>query len=724
MVLKSALLTVLAVGFFSLSFNKADFDRHFLKDEFMIEFKEVAVRRDGRVLFSGANFQLHPNQKIGLTGNNGTGKSTLFALILTQMQALGNADGQSDEVSVDSGSVAIPDSWQVAHMAQEVAASDQSAIDYVLSGDEEWFALNNKLNDLEALSDDEIAQLHQRFDEIDGYKTPTKAAQIMAGLGFLNHQHGLTVSEFSGGWRMRLNLAKTLMSRADLLLLDEPTNHLDLDAILWLETWINQFTGLIIVISHDQAFLDATVNNILHVEQQKITLYSGNYQQFIRTRSERLAQQQQAFEKQQATRAHLDDFIRRFRAKASKAKQAQSRIKQLERMSELTPVMADNPFSFQFYAPTHMSSPLIVMTDASIGYDNIPMLSRVNLQVTPDSRIGLLGINGAGKSTLIKALVGELPLISGQYRVSDTLKLGYFNQHQMDSLDENATPMQMLRRLAGLTSDADLRAFLGSFDFRGERIDTQSRLFSGGERARLTLALIVWQRPNVLVLDEPTNHLDLQMRQALTFALQSFEGAVVLVSHDRELVANVCDELYLVHDGAVDEFDGDIHDYGKWISENKKQVSRETKQNSSLDSGQKSRIDLKDTNKSSPNLPSSPNCQALQSNSSPSGANKNQAEGEKLSKDAQRKLAAEQRKLTAPIRRRIEKAEKALEALENNLALIDESLADTELYNEERKGELLALLDNQAALQSEQLSQEEELLSAMSELEEMETGFG
>lgn len=695
----------------------------------MIEFKEVAVRRDGRVLFSGANFQLHPNQKIGLTGNNGTGKSTLFALILTQMQALGN---QNDEVGVDSGMLAIPSSWQVAHMAQEVAASDQSAINYVLSGDEEWFSLNEKLNHIEALSDDEIAQLHQRFDEIDGYKTPTKAAQIMSGLGFLNHQHELPVAGFSGGWRMRLNLAKTLMSRADLLLLDEPTNHLDLDAILWLETWINQFSGLIIVISHDQAFLDATVNNILHVEQQKITLYSGNYQQFIRTRSERLAQQQQAFEKQQATRAHLDDFIRRFRAKASKAKQAQSRIKQLERMSELTPVMADNPFSFQFYAPTHMSSPLIVMSDASIGYDHVPMLSRVNLQVTPDSRIGLLGINGAGKSTLIKALVGELPLISGQYRVSDTLKLGYFNQHQMDSLDENATPMQMLRRLAGLTSDADLRSFLGSFDFRGDRIDTQSKLFSGGERARLTLALIVWQRPNVLVLDEPTNHLDLQMRQALTFALQSFEGAVVLVSHDRELVANVCDELYLVHDGAVDEFDGDIHDYGKWISENKKQASRETKQKLPLESAQNSLTNLKDANKSSLNCPVSLSAQTLQSNGSApqnssarqtNNENKESAGGEKLSKDAQRKLAAEQRKLTAPLRRRIEIAETALVELENKLAAMDEALSDTELYNEDRKSELLTLLDKQANLQSDQLSQEEALLCAMSELEDMEARF-
>ncbi len=531
----------------------------------MIEFKDVGVRRDGRELFAGASFQLHPGHKVGLTGNNGTGKSTLFALLLTQM-----GTGET-EVTLDRGEVSIPDSWHVAHMAQEVGATTQSAIDYVLSGDEQWYEINAALNDLSSVSDEQIGVLHQQFDEIDGYRTPTKAAQIMAGLGFNTNQHELPVEGFSGGWRMRLNLAKTLMSRADLMLLDEPTNHLDLDAILWLETWINAYMGLVIVISHDQAFLDATVGHILHVEQQKITLYTGNYQQFIRTRHERMAQQQQAFEKQQATKAHLDDFIRRFRAKASKAKQAQSRIKQLERMAELSPMMADNPFSFRFYEPANMSSPLIELTKADIGYGDTPLLHNANVQVTPDTRIGLLGMNGAGKSTLIKALVGELGILTGTYRVSDTLKLGYFNQHQMDILDAKATPIEMLRRLAGKTSDAELRSFLGSFDFRGDRIDTPSELFSGGERARLTLALIVWQRPNVLVLDEPTNHLDLQMRQALTIALQGFQGAVVLVSHDRELIANVCDELFLVHDGQIDEFDGDIGDYGKWLAEKRKQ---------------------------------------------------------------------------------------------------------------------------------------------------------
>ena len=676
----------------------------------MIEFKDVGVRRDGRELFAGASFQLHPGHKVGLTGNNGTGKSTLFALLLTQM-------GKGDtEVTLDKGEVSIPDSWHVAHMAQEVGATTQSAIDYVLSGDEQWYEINAALNDLSSVSDEQIGVLHQQFDEIDGYRTPTKAAQIMAGLGFNTSQHELPVEGFSGGWRMRLNLAKTLMSRADLMLLDEPTNHLDLDAILWLETWINAYTGLVIVISHDQAFLDATVGHILHVEQQKITLYTGNYQQFIRTRHERMAQQQQAFEKQEATKAHLGDFIRRFRAKASKAKQAQSRIKQLERMSELSPMMADNPFSFRFYEPANMSSPLIELTHADIGYSETPLLRDANVQVTPDTRIGLLGMNGAGKSTLIKALVGELKILSGTYRVSDTLKLGYFNQHQMDILDAKATPIEMLRRLAGKTSDAVLRSFLGSFDFRGDRIDTPSELFSGGERARLTLALIVWQRPNVLVLDEPTNHLDLQMRQALTIALQGFQGAVVLVSHDRELIANVCDELYLVHDGQIDEFDGDISDYGKWLAEKRKQENSQDKSSSKKKSKKESKkfVSRETGNSQVTNQVS---------NTAPDNASKSKVTTPALSKEEQRKLAAEQRKRTAPIRREIEETEKALAKIEGQLATLEEKLADTELYEESRKADLLVLLNEQTALQQQHSDNEEKLLLSMTTLEEMEAEF-
>jgi len=672
----------------------------------MIEFKDVGVRRDGRELFAGASFQLHPGHKVGLTGNNGTGKSTLFALLLTQM---GTGD---TEVTLDKGEVSIPDSWHVAHMAQEVGATTQSAIDYVLSGDEQWYEINAALNDLSSVSDEQIGVLHQQFDEIDGYRTPTKAAQIMAGLGFKTSQHELPVEGFSGGWRMRLNLAKTLMSRADLMLLDEPTNHLDLDAILWLETWINAYMGLVIVISHDQAFLDATVGHILHVEQQKITLYTGNYQQFIRTRHERMAQQQQAFEKQEATKAHLDDFIRRFRAKASKAKQAQSRIKQLERMAELSPMMADNPFSFQFYEPANMSSPLIELTNADIGYSETPLLHNANVQVTPDTRLGLLGMNGAGKSTLIKALVGELGVLTGKYRVSDTLKLGYFNQHQMDILDAKATPIEMLRRLAGKTSDAMLRSFLGSFDFRGERIDTPSELFSGGERARLTLALIVWQRPNVLVLDEPTNHLDLQMRQALTIALQGFKGAVVLVSHDRELIANVCDELYLVHDGIIEEFDGDIGDYGKWLAEKRKQENASDK-----NTGKKK------SKKESKKFVSRETDNSQVSNKASDNSSKSEAATPALSKEEQRKLAAEQRKMTAPIRREIEETEKTLAKIDKQLVTLEEKLADTELYEESRKSDLLVLLNEQTALQQQHSDNEEKLLLSMTTLEEMEAKF-
>lgn len=684
----------------------------------MIEFKDVGVRRDGRELFAGASFQLHPGHKVGLTGNNGTGKSTLFALLLTQM-----GKGET-EVTLDRGEVSIPDSWHVAHMAQEVGASSQTAIDYVLSGDEQWYEINAALNDLSSVSDEQIGILHQQFDEIDGYRTPTKAAQIMAGLGFKTSQHELPVEGFSGGWRMRLNLAKTLMSRADLMLLDEPTNHLDLDAILWLETWINAYTGLVIVISHDQAFLDATVGHILHVEQQKITLYTGNYQQFIRTRHERMAQQQQAFEKQQATKAHLDDFIRRFRAKASKAKQAQSRIKQLERMAELSPMMADNPFSFRFYEPANMSSPLIELTHADIGYSDTPLLHDANVQVTPDTRLGLLGMNGAGKSTLIKALVGELGVMSGTYRVSDTIKLGYFNQHQMDVLDAAATPLQMMRRLAGKTSDAELRSFLGSFDFRGDRIDTVSELFSGGERARLTLALIVWQRPNVLVLDEPTNHLDLQMRQALTIALQGFQGAVVLVSHDRELIANVCDELFLVHDGQIDEFEGDISDYGKWLAEKRKQENSQDKSTSKKKNkkANKQFVSRETTDSLSTASASTGTNKASSAASTVTSQNKAPAQST-LSKEELRKLAAEQRKLTAPIRRDIENTEKTLAQINNKLNALEDKLADTTLYEESRKSDLLVLLNEQTSLQQQHSDNEEALLQAMTTLEDMEAGF-
>lgn len=617
----------------------------------MIELTDVTVRREGRVLFSNATFALHKPQKIGLTGNNGVGKSTLFAVLL-------------GEFGVDAGRCAIAPSWQIAHMSQEMQASEQEAIDYVLSGDKEWYAISQSLAHQDQLSSTEIAKLHQQFDNIDGYRTPARAAQILSGLGFGDDEHNKAVSSFSGGWRMRLNLARTLMHRADVLLLDEPTNHLDLDAILWLEQWLVNYDGLVMVISHDQAFLDAVVDFILHIEQERMTLYSGNYSQFVRTRSERLAQRQQAYDKQQATKAHLESFINRFKAKASKAKQAQSRIKQLERMADLAPVMADNPFSFQFYEPLSVASPLVKLINATIGYDaHKPIINQANLEIQSDTRLGILGANGAGKSTLIKALVSELDLLAGEKITSDKVSLGYFNQHQMDGLDLSATPITMLRRIAGATPDDKLRAFLGSFDFRGDRIDTKAKLFSGGEKARLTLALIVWSRPNLLVLDEPTNHLDLQMRDALMMALQNFDGALILVSHDRELILGVCDTLVLVSDGKVQEFTGDMKDYALHLkavkeAKNKKDVGTPPKE---------------------------------------------------PTKEELRKKNADIRQKTAPLRQKIQTLETELETLTQTLAQIETTLANTTLYEDNKKAKLMEILDTQASTLAT-LNQKEELL--------------
>jgi len=643
----------------------------------MIQLDQLSIRRGGRILFQKASMQLHPGWKIGLTGVNGAGKSTLFSALLGGMES-------------DSGSLTRPNIWTVAHMAQEIKALDMKAIDFVLSGDEEYWLIQDKLNHSEDLSNDELAHLYSRFEEIHGYTAASKASQLMAGLGFFEHQSELLVSSFSGGWRMRLNLARTLMSRSDLLLLDEPTNHLDLDAILWLEDWLKAYEGTLILISHDRDFLDAITDHILHIENQVLTLYTGNYSTFETTRAERLAQQQQAFEKQQEAKAHLQKFIDRFKAKATKARQAQSRIKQLERMQELAPAHVDNPFTFSFREPSKMSSPLLTLEHADIGYGDKLIVTNVNLQITPSSRIGLLGMNGAGKSTLIKSLVGDLPLIQGLRKDSELLNIGYFAQHQMDALDGNASPMLQLSRIADpKISEAALRSFLGSFGFSGERMDTPSESFSGGERARLALALIVWLRPNVLILDEPTNHLDLDMRHALTMALQDFEGAVVLVSHERQLIASVCDELILVHAGQSKEFDGDLQDYATWLRQ--------------------ARIDMIKNGQQ----PSAPVQSQVVEKPSIS----------KLDKEAQRKEAARQRELSRPIRKNIEKIESQIGKIQPRLVEIEALLADSPLYEANRKEDLLKLMNEQTELKVKLEQAEEKMLELMMELETLESSF-
>lgn len=643
----------------------------------MIQLDQLSIRRGGRILFQKASMQLHPGWKIGLTGVNGAGKSTLFSALLGGIES-------------DSGSLTRPNIWTVAHMAQEIKALDMKAIDFVLSGDEEYWQIQDQLNHPENLSNDELAHLYSRFEEIHGYTASSKASQLMAGLGFFEHQSELLVSSFSGGWRMRLNLARTLMSRSDLLLLDEPTNHLDLDAILWLEDWLKAYEGTLILISHDRDFLDAITDHILHIENQILTLYTGNYSTFETTRAERLAQQQQAFEKQQEAKAHLQKFIDRFKAKATKARQAQSRIKQLERMQELAPAHVDNPFTFSFREPSKMSSPLLTLEHADIGYGDKLIVTNVNLQITPTSRIGLLGMNGAGKSTLIKSLVGDLALIQGVRKDSELLNIGYFAQHQMDALDGNASPMLQLARIADpKISEATLRSFLGSFGFSGERMDTPSESFSGGERARLALALIVWLRPNVLILDEPTNHLDLDMRHALTMALQDFEGAVVLVSHERQLIASVCDELILVHAGQSKEFDGDLQDYAAWLRQ--------------------ARIDMMKNGQK----PSAPIQSQVVEKTSIS----------KVDKEAQRKEAARQRELSHPIRKNIEKIESQIGKIQPRLVEIEESLADSALYEANRKDDLLKLMNEQTELKTKLEQAEEQMLELMMELETLESSF-
>lgn len=664
----------------------------------MIQLQNFAIRRGGRLLFENASMQLHPGWKIGLTGVNGAGKSTLFAAFL-------------GDITGDTGSLSRPAHWTVAHMAQEVETQETAAIDFVLSGDEEWWEINQKLeHESDHLDIDTLTHLHGRFGEIDGYTAPARAAQMMAGLGFIEHQLNLPVSGFSGGWRMRLNLARTLMSRSDLLLLDEPTNHLDLDAILWLEDWLNAYEGTLVLISHDRDFLDAIVDHIIHIENAQVTLYTGNYSTFEQTRAERLAQQQQAFEKQEATRAHLQKYIDRFKAQATRARQAQSRIKQLERMQKLAPAHVDTPFTFSFREPSRMSSPLLRLDNVTAGYGDKIIVEKVNLQITPDSRIGLLGMNGAGKSTLIKTLTGNLPTIAGERIQSELLNLGYFAQHQMDALDAEASPMLQLQRLAGMKiHEATLRAFLGSFGFSGERMDTPCGGFSGGERARLALALIVWQKPNVLILDEPTNHLDLDMRHALTMALQDFEGAVVLVSHERQLIASVCDELMIVHDGSCEPFDGDLTDYAAWLRQARIDMDKKRK----LEKAKASSVEAEKVMPAPAVKPEPVAAVMPEPNTKAAPVDKEQA----------RKDAARRREATRPLRSKIEKLEQQQSKQQTRLNDIEQLLADEQLYTAERKNDLMKLMNEQTELKIAAQQADDQMLELMMELEELEASL-
>ena len=519
----------------------------------MITLRNLSLARGGKLLIEGAACQIHAGQKVGVVGANGCGKSSLFALILGELHA-------------EAGELELPPGWVVAHVAQETPADARTAIDHVLDGDAELRRVESEVAAAEHTHDGEaIGLAHERLHQIGGYGARARASALLHGLGFADRDAGRPVSSFSGGWRVRLNLARALMCRSDLLLLDEPTNHLDLDAVIWLEQWLKGYRGTLLLISHDRDFLDAVVGTVAHIEARMLRLYAGNYSAFESARAQQLATQRAMFEKQQREIAKLHRFIDRFRAKATKARQAQSRIKALARLEDVAPAHVDSPFEFCFEEPLASPDPLILLEDVALGYGEAPVLEGLRLTLRPGERIGLLGRNGAGKSTLIKCLAGELEPLRGQRLDGRGLAVGYFAQHQLEQLRPDESPLQHLMRAEPATRELDLRDFLGGFDFRNDMALAPVGRFSGGEKSRLALALLIRRRPNLLLLDEPTNHLDLEMRHALTLALSEYEGAVVLVSHDRHLLRSAVDRFLLVANGQALPFDGDLDDYRAWL---------------------------------------------------------------------------------------------------------------------------------------------------------------
>ncbi|AVV85428.1 ABC transporter ATP-binding protein [Shewanella putrefaciens] len=630
----------------------------------MISINQAQLIRGSKTLLDETSLTIYPGHKVGLVGANGTGKSSLLALILGHL-------------SLDKGEFSLPSGWQIATVAQETPALDVSALEYVIDGDSEYRQLEALLHKAQEDNDgNAIALLHGKIDAIGGYAIHSRAGSLLAGLGFSEAEQSNPVKSFSGGWRMRLNLAQALLCRSDLLLLDEPTNHLDLDTMYWLEGWIKSYQGTLILISHDRDFIDEIVDEIVHVENQKLNFYKGNYSAFERIRAERMSQQQVAFERQQKERAHMQSFVDRFRYKASKAKQAQSRLKALERMTELLPSQADSPFYMEFRAPEALPNPLIKMEQVAIGYGDKPILSKVHLNLVPGARIGLLGRNGAGKSTLIKLLSGQLSPTTGLYEPNPGVNIGYFAQHQIEFLRLDDTPMQHLVRLAPNAREQELRNFLGGFGFNGDMALSPVRPFSGGEKARLVLALLVWQRPNLLLLDEPTNHLDLEMRHALTMALQTFEGAMVIVSHDRHLLRLTCSDYYLVDQGEVRAFDGDLDDYHQWL----------------LDAAKAS------TNQTSNSDDTKP----------------------AADKKIQKRLEAEIRQKVSPLKRKQTKLETDQQKLSERLAELEHLLADSELYDQDNKAKLTAVLTERTSLTQTLEDSEMQWLELQEEIDAME----
>nr|WP_298716897.1 ATP-binding cassette domain-containing protein [uncultured Steroidobacter sp.] len=630
----------------------------------MLSFSSLALRRGTRLLISDASFTVYRGEKVGIVGANGCGKSSLLALVLGELQP-------------DAGSVEYPSQLVVAHVAQELEATDRPAIDFVMDGDAELRATEAAIAEAEANNAGaKLGELHARYAALGGYDARSRAGKLMHGLGFSAADETRPVSAFSGGWRVRLNVAQALMCRSDLLLLDEPTNHLDLDAVIWLEQWLRNYPGTLLMIAHDREFLDRTVGRIVHIENGAAKIYTGNYSAFEEQRASQLAQQQSMYERQQREIKHMMSFIERFKAKASKAKQAQSRVKALERMEKIAPAHVDSQFEFTFLAPQKLPRPLLTLEKQSVGYGERVVLENINMTIAPGSRIALLGRNGAGKSTLMKLLAGELTAFDGKRTEARDLKIGYFAQHQLEQLSVDDSPLGHLKRLGGeaaaRATEQELRGFLGSFGFSGDRVFEPVGPFSGGEKARLVLALTSYLRPNLLLLDEPTNHLDLEMRQALAMALQDYEAAVVLVSHDRHLLRAVADELILVDQGRAQPFDGDLDDYAKWFQTREEAETAEEASPAALSADQKKQ---------------------------------------------RKREEAERRNRLSPLRADIARLEKQLAKLEQERTTVESALAEPDIYNPSSKQKLQELLQKQAQLKRDISNVETEWLSASEKLE-------
>jgi ATP-binding cassette subfamily F protein 3 len=630
----------------------------------VLNLKQVSLRRGSKLLFKNVTFQAHAGHRLGLVGSNGSGKSSLFAMLLGELEA-------------DAGTLGIGASDRISHVAQESPSGSRSALEYVVDGDQELRQVQAEITEAEHEGKSgDLHSLYEQLEQLDGFTAEARAARLLHGLGFAEGDNGTAVQEFSGGWRMRLNLARALMCPSDIMLLDEPTNHLDLPAILWLERWLKKYEGILMVASHDRDFLDAVCNHIANIEHGEIRLYSGNYSEFEKRRSEQLAQQQAMYKRQQKEVSHLQSYVDRFRYKASKAKQAQSRLKMLERMTVIAPAHVDSPFRFEFMKPKKQPQHLAKLEHAVAGYSE-PVLSDIELLISAGDRIGLLGVNGAGKSTLVKALCDGSTMLAGERIVSNDTKIGYFAQHQLDLLQPEHSPFDHLKAVAPDDRESELRNFLGRFGFSGERIFEPVAPFSGGEKARLVLALMIRNQPNLLLLDEPTNHLDLEMRHALSRALVDYSGALVVISHDRHLLRSVCDELLIVHDGLVDRFDHSLDDYPAWLKEQQASANPQAPVDTPLDQ---------------------------QGN---------------VSRKQQRKLEALQRAQLKPLSDRVRSIEAKLDNHRSKLQTIELDLADATLYSDpERKDELRVILLSQSESKSAMESLEWEWLTASQALEE------